>query len=103
MFKWNFFFTNLDLCAGIGVDDMFVITQCYDKLTHAEKELPMHRRIGLTLKHAGMSIFVTSLTDICAFGVGSTTVRYLFPLLYSCVMCHAYSHEAKTSLRNDRS
>ena len=67
--------------TGIGVDDMFVITQCYDQLTHSEKLLPMHQRIGLTLKHAGMSIFVTSITDICAFGIGSTTVSILLSKL----------------------
>ena len=59
---------------GIGVDDMFVIVQCYDQLRPSELKLPMSERIGLTMQHAGMSILVTSITDICAFAVGSTTV-----------------------------
>ena len=64
-------------CLGIGVDDMFVIVQCYDQLKPHELQLPMHERMGLTMKHAGMSILVTSITDICAFAVGSSTVRRL--------------------------
>ena len=84
-------------CVGIGVDDMFVITQCYDQLTLAEKALPMHQRIGLTLKHAGMSIFVTSITDICAFGIGSTTVSPFKPLNTCAKLCYATS--AKRSLK----
>merc|ERR1712226_1728079 len=42
-------------------------------------------KIGLTLKHAGVAISVTSLTDVCAFGVGAITV---FPALQAfCVAC----------------
>ena len=60
------------------MDDMFVIVQCYDQLKPHELQLPMHERMGLTMKHAGMSILVTSITDICAFAVGSTTVSWSF-------------------------
>jgi len=36
--------------------------------------LSSRERIGYALKHAGVSITVTSLTDILAFGVGAVTV-----------------------------
>ena len=54
---------------------MFVIVQCYDQLLPEERKLSMPKRFGLTMKHAGMSILVTSVTDVCAFAVGSSTVR----------------------------
>ena len=53
---------------------MFVIVQCYDQLLPEERKLSMPKRFGLTMKHAGMSILVTSVTDVCAFAVGSSTV-----------------------------
>ena len=62
--------------SGIGIDDMFVIMQCFYNLDpdqHADQDL--HEKIGLTLKHAGVAITVTSVTDIFAFGIGAVTVR----------------------------
>ena len=63
------------ICLGIGIDDMFVVMQCWENVAREPraKELPTAERIGLTLKHAGVSITVTSLTDIFAFGVGAIT------------------------------
>lgn len=53
---------------------MFVIMACWDDLSITQKQLPLHERIGLMLKHAGVSITVTSVTDVLAFIVGSSTV-----------------------------
>ena len=61
--------------SGIGVDDMFVIVGSMKSLSDEQKKLPLHERIGRTLRHAGASITVTSLTDIVAFFIGATTVR----------------------------
>jgi Patched family len=36
--------------------------------------LPIDEAMALTLKHAGVSITITSLTDVFAFAVGSVTV-----------------------------
>uniref|UniRef100_A0A1B0D602 SSD domain-containing protein n=1 Tax=Phlebotomus papatasi TaxID=29031 RepID=A0A1B0D602_PHLPP len=64
------------LLLGLGVDDMFVMMACWRKVQNAEnaKDLTLPDRLGLMLRHAGASITVTSLTDIVAFLVGSTTV-----------------------------
>lgn len=65
---------------GIGIDDMFVIAQCWsnmkkntlnDGLSHPEQ-------MGKTLKHAGVAVTVTTLTDVFAFGVGAVTVCATF-------------------------
>jgi hypothetical protein len=53
---------------------MFVVIQCWDNLSPKVHTKPIHERIALTLKHAGMSITITSVTDIMAFAVGASTV-----------------------------
>jgi Niemann-Pick C1 protein len=54
---------------------MFVIMQCWNNLSDKEKKMSLPERVGLTMKHAGVSITVTSITDFVAFAVGGTTVR----------------------------
>lgn len=73
------------LLMGIGVDDMFVIVQSLENMSPVERALPVPQRIALTMKHAGVSITVTSVTDMAAFLIGSTTVSRAaaFPKLYS--------------------
>ncbi|KAF4533134.1 hypothetical protein B566_EDAN007945 [Ephemera danica] len=102
------------LLLGIGVDDIFVIVQSLDNLTPAEKQMPVAERIGRTLKYAGPSITITSLTDIVAFAVGTTTVMpslksfcffasmgilflYIFVVLFfvSCVAVDEYRIQSK--------
>ncbi|XP_063971830.1 protein patched homolog 1-like isoform X2 [Diachasmimorpha longicaudata] len=61
------------LLLGIGVDDMFVIIQSLETLTETEKTLSLHLRIAKSLEQSGMSITVTSLTNILAFAIGMTT------------------------------
>lgn len=62
------------LLLGLGVDDMFVIMQAWNNLTEDEKKLTINERIGLALKHAGVSITITSITNFAAFAIGSGTV-----------------------------
>ncbi|XP_059488991.1 protein patched homolog 2-like [Neocloeon triangulifer] len=62
------------LMLGIGIDDMFVIAQCWATLGPETQTLSLPERLGLTLKHAGVSITITSLTDFTAFAIGATTV-----------------------------
>ncbi|ESO85119.1 hypothetical protein LOTGIDRAFT_130973, partial [Lottia gigantea] len=61
------------LLLGIGVDDMFVIMGALNNLNPDEIELEIPEKMGHVLKHAGLSVTVTSLTDIVAFGIGATT------------------------------
>lgn len=62
------------LLLGLGIDDMFVIMQAWNNLTPQEQTKDLHERIGCALRHAGVSITVTSVTDFVAFAIGSTTV-----------------------------
>ena len=65
--------------SGIGIDDMFVIAQCWSNM----KKNPLNvgcnlpDRMGIALKHAGVSVTITSLTDVFAFGIGAVTVYYV--------------------------
>jgi len=74
------------LGLGIGIDDMFVIVQCFFNMKRAQKlNLEVDEEIGLALKHAGVSVTITTLTDVFAFGVGAAT---RMPGLESfCVTC----------------
>ena len=58
------------ILIGIGIDDMFVIASQLDKLPAS---LGPNERIAQTMAHAGISITITSLTDILAFALGSTS------------------------------
>ncbi|CAH1968010.1 unnamed protein product [Acanthoscelides obtectus] len=62
------------LLMGLGVDDMFVIMACWEELTEEDKKLPIHEKVGMMLKHAGVSISITSLTDVIAFLIGASTI-----------------------------
>ena len=56
---------------------MFVIMQCMSNLSDEQKSsLPLPERIGQTMRKAGVAITVTSLTDVCAFGVGAVNGQY---------------------------
>lgn len=61
------------LLLGIGVDDMFVISSCWNALSIEDKISSIPVRMGLTMRHAGLSISVTSATDAVAFLIGSIT------------------------------
>ena len=74
------------LLLGIGVDDMFVIMQCFDNLSPSERDLSnIPASLSLTMRRAGVAVTVTSLTDFMVFAIGSTTV---LPALRSfCLWC----------------
>lgn len=62
------------LLMGLGIDDMFVMSACWNNLTPAENAKSLPIRIGLMLRHAGVSIVITSFTDIVALLVGAITI-----------------------------
>ena len=51
--------------------------QCLDNLNKEDRNGDVAERMGKVLRQAGVSITVTSLTDIVAFAVGTTTVSVL--------------------------
>ena len=60
---------------GIGVDDMFVIVDSWYNIPELEKKKnSLQKNVGLALKHSGVAITVTSLTDFCAFSIGCVTM-----------------------------
>ena len=71
---------------GIGVDDMFVIVDSWYNIPELEKKKnSLQKNVGLALKHSGVAITVTSLTDFCAFSIGCVT---MLPGLESfCLAC----------------
>mmetsp|Transcript_48713 Transcript_48713/g.121665 ORF Transcript_48713/g.121665 Transcript_48713/m.121665 type:complete len:1144 (-) Transcript_48713:178-3609(-) len=67
------------ILLGIGVDDMFVLAGA---LGRAPRHLNPEERIGYMMKTAGTSILITTLTDMLAFALSTTTS---FPALsYFC-------------------
>ena len=62
--------------TGIGIDDMFVIMECWYNLSSDPSMAAMSipERMGRTMRHAGVSVTVTSITDVFAFGIGACTV-----------------------------
>jgi len=62
------------LCLGIGIDDMFVIIQCLNNVKRtSSRDISIEDLMADTMAHAGVSITVTSVTDVVAFGVGYFT------------------------------
>lgn len=74
------------LLLGIGIDDMFVIVQCWSNLNKEEMKRSLPARIGITMKHAGVSITITSVTDFAAFAVGATTVIIQISCIFSLIV-----------------
>ncbi|XP_013382604.1 protein patched homolog 1 [Lingula anatina] len=104
------------LLLGIGVDDAFVIIQSWNNLHPHEKEKPLPDRVGLMLKHAGVAITVTSITDFVAFAIGATTILpalrsfcifaalgilglYIFQATFF-VACHTINERRVEAVRN---
>ena len=71
------------IAIGIGIDDMFVISQCFGNVASniGNKDLELSEQMGLALKQAGVSIMVTSITDVIAFLLGAFTVGIINPII----------------------
>ena len=53
--------------------------QSLENLSESQKRLPVREKVAYAMKHAGVSITVTSATDLAAFLIGSTSVIKLCP------------------------
>lgn len=62
------------LLMGLGIDDMFVMNACWHNLSPEESKKSLPVKVGLMLKHAGVSIVITSFTDIVALLIGAITI-----------------------------
>ena len=56
---------------------MFVIAQSFNNIEKDSElsKLSIEDKIGLTLKHAGVAITITSVTDIVCFSIGASSVK----------------------------
>ncbi len=65
---------------------MFVIVQCFDNSEPTGEETGSNKslqdRVARMMSQAGSAISVTTLTDICAFAVGTFTVRSIDVVVY---------------------
>ena len=70
---------------------MFVIMQSWnnseaqsrlkpDSVVTKNLDLDLPERFGVAMRHAGVGITVTSITDVIAFAVGASTVSFHFVL-----------------------
>ncbi|XP_065070103.1 protein patched homolog 1-like [Rhopilema esculentum] len=58
------------LALGLGVDDMFLVARTYVSICEA-KEFEEHEIVGETLRNCGLSVTLTSFTNVCAFFMAS--------------------------------
>ena len=64
---------------------MFVLVQCWENVGRDAASGPtLAARLAAALSHAGVSITVTTATDILAFGVGAVTVSSLSSQIFFC-------------------
>ena len=56
-----------------------------DNLSQDEKKLPANERVAKAMKHAGVSITVTSVTDMAALLISSTTVSNYDYIKKTCI------------------
>ena len=79
------------LVLGIGIDNMFIITNCLDQ----QQDIQDNRfeKIAKTMSRVGASITMTTITDLVAFGVSTVTdfpaIRY-FSIYVACSITYCY-------------
>lgn len=72
----GFAFTQLQqvlpfILIGIGVDDMLIIVSAFDRVTNEQPTASIEERVGKAYARCGLSISLTSATDVVAFILGS--------------------------------
>lgn len=73
------------LLFAVGVDDAFVIITTWNRMNKSPNKMSIEERIAVTMQHAGVSVTVTSFSDLVAFGCGISTQM---PVLRSfCLYC----------------
>jgi predicted RND superfamily exporter protein len=59
------------IILGVGVDGCFILVNDFDRTS---RKLPLKDRAAEALANAGVSLTVTSMTNVAAFAIGSLTV-----------------------------
>ncbi|XP_032233119.2 patched domain-containing protein 3 isoform X2 [Nematostella vectensis] len=68
------------LILGIGIDDMFILV---DELDRQDDKLSVIDTIKMVMRHSGMTVTMTTVTDLVAFAVSTSTA---FPSIrYFCI------------------
>ena len=87
--------------AAVGMDDAFVIITTWNRINKANQDLTIEERIGLTMQHAGVSVTVTSFSDLVAFACGISTVRFVMWCLekiYDATFVQSLNHQMHDNL-----
>ena len=58
------------LVLGIGIDDMFIMV---DELDRQPRDMTMIQTIKAVMKHSGATVTMTTMTDLVAFAVSTST------------------------------
>ena len=58
------------LVLGIGIDDMFIMV---DELDRQPRDLSTTGKIKAVMKHSGATVTMTTMTDLVAFAVSTST------------------------------
>ena len=72
------------------MDDAFVIVETWKRIDKQHPKLPIEEKMALTMKHAGVSVTVTSVSDCVAFAAGISTV-WSVSLNVICCYKHIFS------------
>ena len=62
---------------AVGVDDAFVIITTWNRINKQGKQYSIEERVAITMQHAGVSVTVTSFSDLVAFACGISTVSFI--------------------------
>lgn len=75
LFKYEFYASNYIsnvYISGIGIDDMFLLMSGMAEAPSL-REISVEERMMIMLRNSGISITITSFTNLLAFGIGATS------------------------------
>lgn len=75
------------MLMGLGVDDVFVMAASWEQVLSEKinRVKPLQEKVALMLSHAGSAISITSLTDVVAFIIGTSTASLYYYYYYKLI------------------